>query len=312
MPSRKRKYNQTKNKNKHKNEKEQEKQGKIQKWLKMMVEKRKYSVRQNERHMSIIEEWSEKTWPSKNPTHISLKWLSELIDKIDELWFDHLLLWTARQLYKQVKIQISNNTDMLVAAYVLERKKGKELLILLHARVFLQLDFHDDDDEKTHSSARATKSENDHHHHEQDDCECHFQGDAFQAGGKKCTNRIQCMTQILCHEMIHVLLTMWNRIHNKPLPANPHHEGFQHLVWRYFQHDDSQHGLIKGLKHKYTLEEIKQKVNQSPNEPVCFLFENIYLIGRPIRSLKENNMMEVQSMSGDVYEVHLGLLTPIQ
>lgn len=273
------------------------------KWLRHMIHQRKYTKEENQKKMACIEAWGEETWPAHQQKKIKLSWLKELIHLIDILWFDDQLMHTLKAAYRHVTIKVSNRQDMSVAAYVLQRHRDQDLLILLHDRVFLQLDF-DSYDEKHQSS----KSHDD--HHTADKCECHLNGSKFQTGGKLCSNRIQCMTQILCHELVHALLTVYRRLLNQPLPDDPHHEQFQQVVWRLFQHDDSQHGLMRGLKHKHELRETKQALETDPSQPVCFLYQNQFLIGQVKRMLPDN-LVELESHRGDTYEVHLGLLAPL-
>jgi hypothetical protein len=68
----------------------------------------------------------------------------------------------------------------------------------------------------------------------------------YPIGGLMCRNRLECMQLTLEHEMIHLLMFVWEECNDKSVLGG-HGKTFQRLARNIFGHTETQHGLFSAL-----------------------------------------------------------------
>lgn len=138
----------------------------------------------------------------------------------------------------------------------------------------------------------------------------------YHAGGRLCTNRVECLVNILCHESVHLVLDICDRLVQKKkikkdfkLDADKyegHGPVFNSMVKKYWSQHDDTHALIPGLSHDYDLLEMKKRTKK--DSEVTFHFDENpkktkFLNGKVKKVFKDRVIIE---SDGHLYEVYDG------
>ena len=195
--------------------------------------------------------------------------IEKIVTKADKLWFDgNLSKWTKRAFGGlQVGFDCS---DEVAAAYVVEHRGNLCLFVnkVLFCRLFL----------------KGEKS--------------------YLSGGLLCSDRLTCMLHVILHELIHVALTVCEKL-GKYRDTNHHGSDFDKLSRNMFGHTDSKHGLLPGLEQNCNYETIQKSLK--PGKKVKVFVDGKWVNGK-IAKIKKGKKEATIIGSKYVYDVNIGLI----
>jgi hypothetical protein len=226
------------------------------------------SDEQRKNKLKTLTTYSKKHFPTSGDFH--LKWLKKILIKIDQLWFESELFTKITEVYGGMTLYTSIKEER-IAGYVLESKDR----ISFHINRDLFMELFSNGDKGYHS------------------------------GGLVCKDRLTCLLHVLLHEMVHVCLSLCDRL---KLHKDVRHHGkvFSNITKHLFGHTDSKHGLIPGLDHTHDLESIKKNLKVGQNVKI-YLNESWI----PVKIVKKSRIRaDVESLDGKKtrYSVHAGLI----
>lgn len=220
-----------------------------------------------QRRLQKLYDWGERTF---DPC-FTVGWLAALLDQIDELWYEGRLMHEIGKAYPQFEIRLSVD-EYRVAGFVEESNDGQVLYFHMNRRLFNQL------------FQRKEKG--------------------YHAGGLVCDDKMKCLMNIVCHESVHLLLTVCDRI-GAWQDRNPHGKVFQKIVKALFGQTDPQHGLIAGLEQLRPLEHVKKDLRKGTQ--VYVFIRDKWIPGKVVK--KRSNTIEVVCGSRHThFQVHPGLV----
>lgn len=160
------------------------------------------------------------------------KWLTQIIAKIDELWYDGVLLPQLSRVYRGFHIRVERRLKKQrrpVAGFVEESRDGQTISLCMNAALFESL-----------FQAREH---------------------GYHSGGLLCTNRLDCFLHVLTHETLHLLLTLADRLTGRDEHDDDHHgDTFMRVVHNLFGQTHPQHGLLEGFNQYDDLATLRRRL----------------------------------------------------
>jgi hypothetical protein len=171
-----------------------------------------------------IEQFSRESYPEDGC--FSIKWLRQVVYKIDELWYGSQMMPTLDREYGGLVISIDSGEEK-VAGYIQE--VDDSIVLHMNRDLFYSL---------------FKKREKGYH-----------------SGGLLCSDRLVCMLHVLLHETVHIILTLCEKLGHQS-NIRDHGKAFNQIIRNLFGQTDSQHGLIPGYSQDHDLDTIKQRVRK--------------------------------------------------
>lgn len=211
---------------------------------------------------------------SKNGS-FHIQWLKKVLLNIDRIWFRNELFDIVTYLYGGMTID-SNVNEPSVAGYVMEGED--DISFFINQQLVKDL---------------FKRNESGYH-----------------SGGLICKNRLTCILHIILHEMVHVALSVCERL-GKHKELRHHGKTFLNIVKNMFGHTESQHGLIPGLDHNFSLEEIKKRLRVGQHVNIFIVDKWIPVV--VVKSHKKRADVITLDEHKTPYSVHMGLIKiPLQ
>lgn len=200
----------------------------------------------------------------------NMNWLRQVIEKIDELWYEGKMLPDLYRVYGGLHLYVDSPEER-VAGYVMETADGKSISLHMNRDLFASL---------------FKKQERGYH-----------------SGGLLCEDRLVCLLHVILHESVHLILTACDRQGFRP-DIRDHGKEFNKIVKNLFGQTDPQHGLIPGYEQFHDLNTIRNSLKPGTKVEV-FLDGGWY----PCMVRKKGyKWVEVETRPEVSYTVHAGLL----
>lgn len=229
----------------------------------------KNSASQIQQKFNTLKQYAQSCYPDHGD--FPLKWLGDVISKIDELWYGQLLVKALTDVYGGLQLGVDEKEER-VAGYVLEAHDGSSITLSMNKTLFIQL----------------FQSQRD---------------GGYHSGGLLCKERLVCFLHVLLHETVHLVLTMYDRIGFR-VDIRDHGKDFNVIIKNLFGQTDSKHGLIPGYQQYHDLETIQKLVQQGSKVEV-------FVDGQWKKGIVEKKgykWLNVKCNEKDMYRVHTGLI----
>jgi hypothetical protein len=214
-------------------------EGKSKEWCTHILKKKLSKIVITQK-LAALEKHAKITFP-KNGC-FTMPWLSSVVQKIDELWYDGQMIPNINKAYKNGLELFVEVVETKVAGYVLENDNT----ITLHMNRELFSDLFQKKEQGYHS------------------------------GGLLCKDRLICLLHVILHETVHLVLTVCDKLGYRP-DIRDHGKEFNRIVYNLFGQTDPQHGLIPGYEAFHDLQTIRQAVHVGSN--VEIFVEGMWLPG---------------------------------
>ena len=202
--------------------------------------------------------------------------IQALLDFIDQLWFSGALVHAIREMYGPIKIKLEipaflrKNTRKPPAGAVY--KHNHRLILAMNRPLFYELF-------REHSLEPPN---------------------GYHVGGVVRTNLPDCVSHVLCHEIVHLVLLVCNHKDK----SKPHPTVFRDMCLAYFDHTVEKHGLVPGLIHNSDF--VSTRRLAKPGSRVLVFVRNTWI---PATIVRIGRMYaEVQDQAGQSNRVHIGLV----
>ena len=194
----------------------------------------KLSVAEVNRRFETLKKFSKMNFPKDGC--FAIEWLSTVVKRIDELWYDAALLPQLTAAYGGLRLSMeeekSSRSNERVAGYVTESGNRKHITLHMNRNLFATL----------FNSIRNPKS-------------------GFHSGGLLCKERLVCFLHVLLHETVHLVLTLLEKVGFRK-DIRDHGKDFNEIVLNLFGQTDSQHGLIRGYEQFDDLNTLKKTIHK--------------------------------------------------
>ncbi len=158
----------------------------------------------------------------------AVQWLKQVLYKIDELWYHQLMIPYVHRAYRDFVIRVDNDIPDRVAGLVQDQSDS----ITLHMN------------EELFDLLFAEKRDYGYH-----------------SGGLLCKERMVCFLNVLLHETVHIILTVFECLKLRK-DVHIHGREFKSIIKKLFGQTDAQHGLIKGYYQRTDLQTIRKNVHK--------------------------------------------------
>jgi hypothetical protein len=220
-----------------------------------------------QRKFQELRTFAKRTFPKKG--NFKLEWLKKILLKIDAIWYHDQLFRVISKLYGSMELSLDVD-ERKIAGYVLE--EGESIGFHINRPLFMSL-FPSSDT-------------------------------GYHVGGLVCKDQLECLLHVVLHETVHVALTICEKW--KVQEDIEHHgETFLKIIRNMFGHTDSQHGLVLGLSHDLTLQEIRTRLKVGQN--VQFFINDHWETGRVVK-MSTKEIAVRQDLTKIVHAVHPGLI----
>lgn len=228
-----------------------------------------------ERRKQLLMKWFKDALPADG--HFTLKWLGEMMQKIDELWYDSKLLPALTKSYGGLIVRADVDSPS-IAGYVVEAENRSKIYLHMNRSLFQEL-FH------LKESA------------------------SYHAGGLVCKDRFTCFMDVLLHETVHLLLTFCDKVGARK-EVNHHGKDFKKVIRSWFGHQEQQHGLIQGFQQTHDMDSIRAHVKPGA---LVQIFDRVIWV--PAKVLKRGSKFVwaqelCKSRGARKFKVHIGLVRP--
>lgn len=239
-------------------------------WCRFVLTK-KYTDKEVDEKLETCINFARKNFPESGC--YSLQWLESVLILADKLWFDSKLLKGVAQVYGGLDLCI-DNSEQRVAGYVRESYDKNGVSFHMNRNLFAEL--------------FRTPPKRKHGYH---------------SGGLLCKDRMVCALHVILHEMVHLALTLCEKIGFRD-DRNEHGTEFQKIVWNFFRHTDPQHGLIPGYEQYHDLDTIRKSIKRG--QTVEVFIDNKWTTCTVARKGKKST--RVITAKGEEMTVHPGLI----
>jgi hypothetical protein len=219
--------------------------------------------------LATLETFAKKSFP-KNGC-FSMSWLSEVIVKIDHLWYKDQMLPKLYNAYGGLHLHV-DSPEAKIAGYVLEKADKSQISLHMNRDLFASL---------------FQKQERGYH-----------------SGGILCEDRLICLLHVLLHETVHLILTLCDKLGYRD-DIRDHGKEFKKIIKNLFGQTDPQHGLIVGFEQFHDLNTIRQNIRV--NSLVEVFLDGQWIPAKVQR--KGSKWVTVRcAQNKQSYTVHTGLL----
>lgn len=226
------------------------------------------------KRLKQLELFAIKELECKNTTKcVNVNWVSKILSKIDDIWYNGQLLTKIKQEYGKLYIRLVVK-EKQISGYVLMTHNNTKMGLYLNKKLFDSL-----------FNKEETKAI------------------GYHVGGLLCKDSLKCLLHVILHETIHMVLTVCEKM-GKYKDTNHHGDDFQRITRYLFGHTNAKHGLILGLDHMFDLETIKKSIRI--DDIVKIWIKNKWLPGKVIKINDKKAIVQINKE--DVYSVDMGLV----
>ncbi len=216
----------------------------------------------------------------QNP--LNKKVIYDTIRYIDQLWFRGQLLPLVNNKYGPIRVtlrvplNIQNYSPQAVAGAVFIKKGG--IYFMLNRQLFDTLFLPENKPQE-------------------------LKENGYHVGGVVRTTRAECVAHVICHEVVHLLMMVCD----KDEIEDQHNLFFKNISFACFGHTTEKHGLVQGLLHTMSLQELKLHI--SAGQDVLRFLNGRWVLVKVTK--KGGSHTTVEDQEGNVHRVHIGFLKPI-